>query len=182
MHRLTSPPQVQDVAIALGQWQVPAGRFPGLHELVGVDHERLAVAGQARAGTVAYEQRAAELAFELLDPGGDRRLGHVQLFGGRSEAAVADDFQEGAGEVDVHVQADAGEAGIVRAAAPPRYRALLDGLGLCCSRPRGDQAFWRAAGLVLEDETTALVGEAMAIVHHVMSHLCELTIAARLNR
>jgi hypothetical protein len=35
---------------------------------------------------------------------------------------VADDFQKGAGEVDVHGKADAGGAGIVRAAMVLRYR------------------------------------------------------------
>jgi hypothetical protein len=37
----------------------------------------------------------------------------VQFFRRSGKAAVANDFQEGAGEVDVHVQAEAGGAGIV---------------------------------------------------------------------
>ena len=90
--------------------------------MIGVNHKGLAVRRQARAGAIAHEQRAAQLTFELLHPGSDRGLGDVQLFSRRGQAAVADNFQKGAGEVDVHGQADVGGAGIVRAAMVFRYR------------------------------------------------------------
>ncbi|MGF6487938.1 hypothetical protein ABH904_001711 [Pseudomonas frederiksbergensis] len=85
--------------------------------MIGINHKGLTVRRQARPGAVAHEQRAAELTFELLHAGGDRGLGDVQLFSRRGQTAVADDFQKGAGEVDVHGQADVGGAGIVRAGA-----------------------------------------------------------------
>ena len=106
---------VQHVVVTLGQRQVPARGFPGLHQLIGIDHEGFAIGRQAGAGAVAHEQRAAQLAFEFLHPRGDRGLGDVKFFGRRGQAAVADDFQKGAGEVDVHGQAGAGGARIVRA-------------------------------------------------------------------
>jgi hypothetical protein len=39
----------------------------------------------------------------------------VEFFGSCGKAAVADDFQKGASEIDVHGAAGAGGAGIVRA-------------------------------------------------------------------
>ena len=93
---------MQHVAIAVGQWQVASGGFPGLYQLVGVDHEGLAVRRQARAGTVAYKQGAAQLAFQIFDPGGDGGLGDVQFLGGCGQAAAAGDFEKGACQFDVH--------------------------------------------------------------------------------
>jgi hypothetical protein len=82
--------------------------------LIGVYHERFAVGRQAGAGSIAHEQGAAQLAFEFLHPRGDRGLGDVELLGGRRKTAVTDDFQESAGEIDVHGAADVGGAVIVK--------------------------------------------------------------------
>ncbi|MNJ73907.1 hypothetical protein D3C77_707660 [compost metagenome] len=73
--------------------------------MIGVDHKSLAIGRQFRPGAVAHEQRAAQLAFEFLHPGGDRRLRDEQLLRGSGETAVTDDFQKGASEIDVHGRA-----------------------------------------------------------------------------
>ncbi len=93
---------MQHVVETVRQWQIAASGFPSLHQLVGVDHESLAIGGQSGASTIAHKQRGIELAFEFLHPGGDRGLGHMQFLGGGHQAAVASDFEKGAGEVDIH--------------------------------------------------------------------------------
>jgi hypothetical protein len=104
---------VQHIAVAFRQGQVPARRFPGFDQLIGVHHKGLAIGRQARAGAVAHKQRATELAFKFLHACGDRGLGDMKLLGRRGEAAVADDFQKGAGEINVHGAADGEGAAIV---------------------------------------------------------------------
>ncbi|MNN32136.1 hypothetical protein D3C81_1458490 [compost metagenome] len=108
---------VQHIVITLGQRQVPSRGFPGFHQLVGVDHEGFTVRRQACAGAIAHEQGTAQMAFKLLHAGGDCGLSDMQFFCCRRQAAVADDFQKGAGEVDVHGLAGVERADIVR--APP---------------------------------------------------------------
>ncbi|MNV81269.1 hypothetical protein D3C71_1749250 [compost metagenome] len=103
---------MQHIVVTLGQRQVPSRRFPGFHQLIGIHHEGLAIGRQPRPGTVAHEQGAAQLAFEFLHPRGDRGLGDMEFLGGGCEAAVADDFQEGTGEVDVHGVAGWGSAAL----------------------------------------------------------------------
>ena len=93
---------VQNVVITLGQRQVAARGFPGLHQLIGVDHERFAIGRQLRPGAIAHEQRTAQLAFEFLHPRGDGGLRDEQLLRSGGETAVTDDFEESASEVDVH--------------------------------------------------------------------------------
>ena len=58
-------------------------------DLLGVPDRLQAQVGEARAVVVAMEQRAAELALELADAAGDRRLTDVELMGGGTEAAEA---------------------------------------------------------------------------------------------
>ncbi|MNJ59551.1 hypothetical protein D3C77_552420 [compost metagenome] len=65
---------VQHLLAAFGQRQVAARRFPGLHQLVGITDECLAVAGQAGAVAAAHEQLAAQLLLQALHPRGDRGL------------------------------------------------------------------------------------------------------------
>ncbi|MNP05224.1 hypothetical protein D3C76_971700 [compost metagenome] len=93
---------VQHLVTTLRQRQVAARGFPGLHQLVGIHHESFAVGRQAGATAAADEQLARQLLLQLLHPRGDRRLGHVQTFGGGDQAATADDFKESAGQLDIH--------------------------------------------------------------------------------
>ena len=83
--------------------------------MIGIYHESFAVGREAGTGAVAHKQGTAQLAFEFLYPCGDRGLGDVELLGRCGKAAVADDFQKGAGEIDVHGMADGGSARIVKA-------------------------------------------------------------------
>ncbi|MNV49975.1 hypothetical protein D3C71_1419550 [compost metagenome] len=119
---------VQHIAITFGQRQITPRGFPGLHQLIGVHHERFAIGRQAGAGTIAHEQGAAQLALEFLYPCGDRGLGDMELLGSRGQAAMANDFEEGAGEVDVHGVAGGVSARIVRA-PPDLWRGGLPPLG-----------------------------------------------------
>ena len=93
---------MQHVAVAIRQRQIAPRGFPGLQQLVGIHHKRLAIGGQARAGAVAYKQGTAQLAFQVFHAGGDGGLGDVQFLGGGGEAAAAGDFEEGACQFDVH--------------------------------------------------------------------------------
>jgi hypothetical protein len=78
---------------------------PDLHQRQRVADEEFARRRQRCAGPVTHEQLAAKLLLERLDPGTDRGLRDVQAVGGLHEAAARDDFEEGAGQVDVHWEA-----------------------------------------------------------------------------
>lgn len=94
----------QHLIEAFGQRQIALRRFPGLHHLIGIHHKRLTIGRQPCTGAVADEQRAIEMAFELLHPCGDGRLGDVQTLGGSDKTAVPSDGQKSAGQVDIHMQ------------------------------------------------------------------------------
>ncbi len=113
---------VEHVAKAPWQRQVPPRRFPGLHQLRGVGHEDLAVDRQPRPGAIAHEESAFQLLLQVLYPRGDGGLGDVQAFGGGDEAAGADDLQEGARQIDIHGRCSDWGAKILTLAAMGRSR------------------------------------------------------------
>ncbi|MNM94201.1 hypothetical protein D3C81_1065970 [compost metagenome] len=76
-HRVTQAhfaANMQHLLATFGQRQVAACRFPGLHQLVGITDEGLAIAGQAGAVAAAHEQLTAQLLFQALHPCCDRSL------------------------------------------------------------------------------------------------------------
>ena len=96
-------PEAPDAKTTIKTWLQQPGmlgmRF-SFH--IPVLQQPLAGWGQLDTTTVAVEQPAAELAFQALDPRGDGGLGDMEFFRGGGEAATTDDFQESAGEIDVH--------------------------------------------------------------------------------
>jgi len=80
-----APAPVGDQALALLQ---------GLHGAVGVGQEGAAGVGQAHALAAAREEALAEVALEVLDAGGERRLGHVEDLGGSADGTLAGDLDE----------------------------------------------------------------------------------------
>ena len=96
---------MQHLVQAFGARQIPSCGFPGLQQLIGVDHEGFPVAGQSGACAVANEQCHAEQAFEFLHPGRDGCLGDMKFLGGTREAAAANNFEKGPGQVEVHDRA-----------------------------------------------------------------------------
>jgi hypothetical protein len=61
--------------------------------------------GQTGSGTVPHKQPCAEISLQMLHPGTDRGLGHMQPAGSFQEAAVGSDGKEGASLLDVHTGA-----------------------------------------------------------------------------
>ncbi len=64
--------------------------------------EQLAGGGGRDAGGAAFEKRAAELVLERAHAAGEGGLGELEALGGAVEAAVLDDEEEGAEELEVH--------------------------------------------------------------------------------
>lgn len=60
----------------------------GIDDLRCRSDERFARAGQLDAAGTSVEEPGTQLTFELLDAAADRRLRHVQLFGGTSEVQL----------------------------------------------------------------------------------------------
>ena len=111
------PADMQQLMQAFGARQIAPCGFPGVQQLVGVHHKGLAFGGEFCAGAVAGKQGDAEQAFELVYPCGHGRLGNVQLFGRAHQAAVADNFKESTGQVEVHKRASVQGACSVRVMA-----------------------------------------------------------------
>ena len=57
------------------------------------------------AGTVPNEKRGAQLGFQILYSGADRRLRHVQPLSRLEETAMRDNGEKGASLVDVYLGA-----------------------------------------------------------------------------
>jgi hypothetical protein len=74
--------------VAVGQADVVTGLFHRQHQGVGVLQEAAPGRCQAGSGAVTHEQSGAEIGLQVLDPGADRGLGHVQPAGGFQKTAV----------------------------------------------------------------------------------------------
>ena len=116
---------MQQLVQPFGPWQVAAGGLPGLQQLVGVHHEGLAFGCELGPRAVADKQGHAQQAFQLVNPGSDSRLGDMEFFRRAHQAAVADDFKEGTGQVEVHKRASVQGASSVRAMAEKHMKRAL---------------------------------------------------------
>ncbi|MNX45725.1 hypothetical protein D3C86_762490 [compost metagenome] len=97
IHRAADKTDIDRTNVALGK--TPCGDcrlLSALQQVLRFDEKRPACSGEGDAASTAGEQRDAEVMFQQLNLPTERRLGHVQPFGGAAKIQFSGDGGEAA--------------------------------------------------------------------------------------